>query len=149
MTRKLIRLLAVALATGAMFGAYGKSFSLDLRKLRQDGARAKLLVAAPVPDEGTLRSFDLDAGVANVGAVALGDELTFALFDDVTLTLVLKEKLPTPLGGDAFLAEVAGYEGIKTAVVLRTADGLTIDVQDFRNRKYYKVLSTPDRKSVV
>ncbi len=134
----------LALATGATFGAYGKSFSLDLRSPRQGGARAKLLTAAPAPDEGTLRSFDLDAGVADVGAVALGDELTFALFDDVTLTLVLKEKLPTPLGGDAFLAEVAGYEGIKTAVVLRTADGLTIDVQDFRNRKYYKVLSTPD-----
>ena len=144
MTRKLIRLLALALATGAMLGAHGKSFSLDLRRPRQDGARAKLLMAAPAQDEGTLRSFDLDAGVADVGAVALGDELTFALFDDVTLTLVLKEKLPTPLGGDAFLAEVAGYEGIKTAVVLRTVDGLTIDVQDFRNRKYYKVLSTPD-----
>ena len=132
------------LVLGAMLGAYGKSFSLDLRKPRQGGARAKLLMAAPAQDDGTLRSFDLDAGVADVGAVALGDELTFALFDDVTLTLVLKEKLPTPLGGDAFLAEVAGYEGIKTAVVLRTADGLTIDVQDFRNRKYYKVMSTPD-----
>ncbi len=144
MTRKLIRLLAIALATGAMFGAYGKSFSLDLRSPRQGGARARLLTAAPAQDEGTLRSFDLDAGVADVGTVALGDELTFVLFDDVTLTLVLKEKLPTPLGGDAFLAEVAGYEGIKTAVVLRTVDGLTIDVQDFRNRKYYKVLSTPN-----
>ncbi len=144
MTRKLIRSIAIALATGAMFSAYGKSFSLDLRRPRQGGARAKLLMAAPAQDEGTLRSFDLDAGAADVGAVALGDELTFALFDDVTLTLVLKEKLPTPLGGDAFLAEVAGYEGIKTAVVLRTVDGLTIDVQDFRNRKYYKVLSTRD-----
>ena len=144
MTKKLIRAIAIALAAGTMFGAYGRSFSLDLRSPRQGGARAKLLMAAPAPDEGTLRSFDLDAGVADVGAVALGDELTFALFDDVTLTLVLKEKLPTPLGGDAFLAEVAGYEGIKTAVVLRTVDGLTIDVQDFRNRKYYKVLSTPD-----
>ena len=144
MTKKLIQSIALVLATGALFGAYGKSFSLDLRGPRQGGARARLLTAAPAQDEGTLRSFDLDAGVADVGPVALGDKLTFALFDDVTLTLLLKEKLPTPLGGDAFLAEVAGYEGIKTAVVLRTADGLTIDVQDFRNRKYYKVLSTPD-----
>ena len=144
MAKKLIRLIAIALAAGSMFGAYGRSFSLDLRAPRQGGLRANLMSATPAQDEGTLRSFDLDAGVADVGAVALGDELTFALFDDVTLKLVLKEKVPTPLGGDAFLAEAAGYEGVKTAVVLRTADGLMIDVHDFRNRKCYKVLSTPD-----
>jgi len=148
MTRKVSvmtkKLMAMALAAGALFGAYGKSFSLDLREPGQGGARAKLLAPASARDEGTLRAFDLDAGVADVGTVALGDTLTFSLFDDVTLTLTLKEKVPTPLGGDAFLAEVAGYEGIKTAVVLRTADGLTVDVHDFRNRKYYKVLSMPD-----
>ena len=138
------KLVAMALATSALLGAYGRSFSLDLRVPRQSGSRANLMSATPAQDEGAIRSFDLDAGAADVGAVALGDDLTFTLFDDVVLTLTLKEKMPSPLGGDVFLAEVAGYEGIKTAVVLCTADGLTIDVQDFRNRKYYKVLSTPD-----
>ena len=146
MTRRMIvvtnKLLAMALAASAMLGACGKSFSLDLRSPGQGGAR--LMSAAPSQDEGTLRSFDLDAGVADVGEVAVGDALTFTLFDDVTLALVLKEKMPSPLGGDVFLAEVAGYEGIKTAVVIRTADGLTVDVQDFLHKKYYKVLSTPD-----
>ena len=138
------KLMVIALAAGVVFAAYGRSISLDLRNPGQGSARAKLLAAAPAQDEGSLRSFDLDAGAADVGAVALGDDLTFTLFDDVVLTLTLKEKMPSPLGGEVFLAEAAGYEGIKTAVVLRTADGLTIDVQDFRNKKYYKVLSMPD-----
>jgi len=144
MKRKLVQLTTVALAMGAALGAYGKSFSLDLRRPSRDGARMKLMSAAPAQGEGTLRSFDLDAGVADVGAVAVGDVLTFVLFDDVTLTLTLKERLPAPLGGDVFLAEAAGCEGVKTAVVLRTDDGLTIDVQDIRSKKYYKVLSAPD-----
>ena len=139
MSRKLVITL---LAVGSMLGAYGKAFSLDLRGSRQNGARLRLAAAAPTQSEDALRSFDLDAGAANVGEVAVGDELTFTLFDDVTLKLTLKKKMPSPLGGDVFLAEVAGYEGIKAAVVLRTAEGLTIDVQDFRNKKYYKVLST-------
>ena len=138
------KLTVIALAAGVVFAAYGRSISLDLRNTGQGNARAKLLAAAPAQDEGALRSFDLDAGAADVGAVTLGDDLTFTLFDDVVLTLTLKEKMPSPLGGEVFLAEAAGYEGIKTAVVLRTADGLTIDVQDFRNKKYYKVLSMPD-----
>ena len=139
MSRKLVTTL---LAASAMLGAYGRSFTLDLRGPRQSGTRLRLAAAAPTQSEDALRSFDLDAGAANVGEVAIGDELTFTLFDDVTLKLTLKKKMHSPLCGDVFLAEVAGYEGFKTAVVLRTAEGLTVDVQDFRNKKYYKVLST-------
>ena len=143
------RLIILAMAAGAMLGAYGKTFSLDLRAPAKGGAKPRLMASAQPHDDGTLRSFNLDAGVADVGEVAVGDELTFTLFDDVALALTLKEKMPSPLGGDAFLAEVAGYEGIKTAIVLRTVDGLTIDVQDFRNGKYYKVLSTSDGVRVL
>ena len=137
------KLIILAAAAGVMFGAYGKTFSLDLRSAGNGGERPRLAAAAQPRGDGTLRAFDLDAGVADVGAVAFGDELTFTLFDDVALTLTLKEKMPSPLGGDVFLAEVAGYDGIKSAVVLRTTDGLTIDVQDFRNDKVYKVISMP------
>ncbi len=121
---------------------FGKSFTLDLRQTAHKGAAARLLAATPRED-GEIRAVNLDAGVADVGEVAVGDELTFTLFDDVTLKLKLKEKMPAPFGGDAFLAEVAGYEGIKTAVVLCTGDGLTINVQDFRNNRLYKVVSSP------
>ena len=143
------RLIILAMAAGALLGAYGKTFSLDLRAPAKGGARPSLMASAQPHDDGTLRSFNLDAGVADVGEVSVGDVLTFTLFDDVALTLTLKEKTPSLLGGDAFLAEAEGYEGVKTAVVLRTADGLTIDVQDFRNKKYYKVLSTPDGVKVL
>ena len=104
--------------------------------------------AAPPKDDGALRSFDLDAGVADVGEIAVGDELAFTLFDDVAITLELKEKMPSPLGGDVFIAEASGYEGVKNAVVLRTADGLVVDVHDYLRKRVYKVLSTPSGVAV-
>ena len=76
--------------------------------------------------------------------IATGDELIFTLFEDVEITLTLGEQMPSPLGGDVFLAEASGYDGVKNAVVLRTSDGLTIDVQDYINDMVYKVISTPN-----
>ena len=141
------KLMMLAVASVAAVTVFGKSFTLDLRTSttgKQGHARLKLTSTAAVNGEhDAVRVTNLDAGAADVGEVAVGDVLTFTLFDDVTLTLTLKEQMQSPLGGDVFLAEVAGYEGIKTAVVLHTADGLTIDVQDFFNDKVYKVISTP------
>ena len=126
---------------------WGKSHSIDLRQpLAKTGGRAALMAApasAPDAEAGMLRTTDLDVGAADVGEVAVGDELVFTLFDDVRIALSLKRQMPSPLGGDVFLAEANGYDGVKNAVVLRTADGLTIDVQDYLNKKVYKVLSTP------
>ena len=128
----------------AAFISFGKSYSLDLRNPVKNGARTRLLAAAPSKDsDGVLRSFSLDAGAADIGEIVTGDELIFTLFDDVTITLTLGKQMPSPLGGDVFLAEASGYEGVKNAVVLRTEDGLTIDVQDYLNDKVYKVISTP------
>ncbi len=136
--------IAFALGLSPMWSAWGKSFSLDLRQ--QGNAHRpglKLQSNSVKAADGILRSFNLDAGAADVGSVTVGDVLSFTLFDDVTLALTLKEQMQSPLGGDVFLAEVAGYASMRTAVVLRTADGLTIDVQDFLNDKVYKVISDP------
>ena len=138
----------VAVAAWAVCGpAWGTSFTLDLRNRRAGGTRPRLAAAAQEAD-GALRSFALGAGVADVGEVAVGDVLTVTLFDDVTVSLVLKEKMPSPLGGDVFLAEAAGYEGVKNAVVMRTADGLVMDVQDYLRKRIYKVISTADGVTV-
>lgn len=139
------RLIGALLVTGIMLGTHGNTFSLDLRIPRHvGGAVGRLMSAAPAQTDGVLRAFDLDAGVADVGDVAVGDELKLTLFEDVALTLTLKEKMPSPLGGDVFIAEASGYEGVKNAVVLRTADGLVVDVQDYLNKRVYKVISTAD-----
>ena len=123
--------------------AMGRTFNIDLRApASRSGGLAKAPMSQPASIEGTLRKVNLDVGAADIGAVEVGDELSFTLFDDVTIGLVLKENMPSPLGGDAFIAEVSGYDGIKNAVVLRTADGLTVDIQDYLNRKVYKVIST-------
>ena len=117
----------------------GRTLSFDLRP---PVAARRMVSAAPSSQGSVLRSVRLGAGVAAAeGEIGIGDELVFALFDDVTITLTLKEKMQSPLGGDVFLAEVSGYEGMKTAVVLSTEDGLTIDVQDFLKNKVYKVIS--------
>ena len=138
------RLIVALLATGVMLGVHGKTFSLDLRNQRHGDAGARLMSTTLASSDGTLRSFDLNAGVADVGEVIVGDELVFTLFDDVTIALTLKEKMPSPLGGDVFIAEASGYEGVKNAVVLRTADGLVIDVQDYLNKRVYKVISASE-----
>ena len=127
---------------------YCRSFSLDLRSRRPTVLRNMTASSQPAEDGGVLRSFNLDAGVADVGDVAVGDELEFSLFDDVSLTLTLTAKMPTPLGGEAFLAETAGYDGVKNAVVLKTANGLTVDVQDYHSGRVYKVISTKTGVSV-
>ena len=138
----------MVMAVGCMMAGElsGKAFSLDLRPVSEKAeSRAQVnaksaSAASESPD--CIRRTTLDAGRADVGAVSVGDELSFTLFNDVEVKLVLKKKMPAPLGGDAFIAEVAGCDGVKSAVVLRTADGLTVDVQDCGNNKFYKVIST-------
>lgn len=126
--------------------SWGRSISFDLRQAADGGVAPRLKMSSPVSDAASLsgssalRFFDLDAGTAAVaGDLAPGDELTFALFDDVTVTLRLTERMGAPIGGEVFLAEASGCPGVKNAVVVSNADGLTIDVQDFANGKVYKV----------
>ena len=131
------------LAAGCLMAvtALGSNFSLDLRGPATGGGGKRLKAQQNVQD-GILRKVSLDTGAADVGALQVGDTLSLTLFDDIAIDLELKEKMPSPLGGEAFIAEASGYEGIKTAVVLNTADGLTIDIQDYLNQKVYKVIST-------
>ena len=139
--------------------AWGRSLSIDLRASSAtsgapssvSGARSPRLLsssAAADREEGTLRRVNLAAGMASVGEVDIGDELEFTLFDDVKITLRLTDRSPSLLDGDVFLAEASGYDGVKNAVVLRTAEGLTVDIQDFLNDRVYKVISTPDGVTV-
>ena len=131
------------LAAGCLMAvtALGRMIPIDLRAPTTGGKNR--LMSQQGGQDGILRKASLDIGAADVGALELGDTLALTLFDDIAIDLVLKEKMPSPLGGEAFIAEASGYEGIKTAVVLRTDDGLTIDIQDYRNKKVYKVISTP------
>ena len=138
--KETVKGLVVLFVLGACT-AWGRFVSVDLRRPVSPRAAARLMSATP-NDSGTLRHVDLDAGAAEVGDVDVGDELEFTLFDDVRITLLLADRSPSLLGGDVFLAEASGYGGVKNAVVLRTEDGLTVDVQDYLNDRVYKVIST-------
>ena len=104
----LSRLMVVVACCMAAGGLSGKSFSLDLRPVSaKAGSRAQVNAkSASVPrgNPDCIRRTSLDAGSADVGAVAVGDELSFTLFNDVEMKLVLRKKMPAPLGGDAFIA---------------------------------------------
>ena len=130
--------------------AWGRAFSLDLRRPAQRGAGTRLLAQAPCAGEdGNVRDYSLGAGAAEIGEVAVGDRISFTLFDDVELTLSIAKRMPSRLDGEVFLAEVEGYGGMKSAVVLRTGDGLTVDVQDVQGGKTYKVISAAGGVRVV
>lgn len=134
----MLYILAVLVFSGP---AWGKTFSLDLRGSRTGSGSSARLMSTFSPATAR-RTVSLDAGVTDVGAVTVGDRLSLKMFDDVLLTLTLVRRMPSPLGGDVFLAELDGYGGMKSAVVLRTGAGLTFDVQDTLKGKVYRVVAT-------
>ena len=146
-SRRYILVLSFLAATAMAGLAWGRAMALDLRGEASPSVPhgiQLLSASAPEDDGGTIRSTSLAAGATDVGAVDVGDVLSLTLFDDVSVLLTLRERMPSPLGGDVFLAEVEGLDGVKRAVVLRTEDGLTVDIQDFPGKKVYKVVTTAD-----
>ena len=130
--------VASALAFAGVASA--RTVALDLRAASAP-TRGRAALQAPAPSaDGVLRRTRLGAGATGVGAVSTGDEISCTLFDDVSMTLSLRERVDCPLGGEAFLA--ATSDGARNAVVLRTPDGLSLDVRDADSGRVYKVASS-------
>ena len=122
------------------------NMTLDLRPPARPARPVRLLAAAP---SGSLvQSATLAPGAAATDALAVGDSLTFLLFDDAEIRVALVERMESPLGGDAFLGEVSGYGGVRNAVVLRTDDGLTVDIQDFAHDRVFTIVSDAEGVAV-
>lgn len=133
-TRFLPLLAAVSLVSA--FPSEAARFTLDLR------APAGASVSAAAPEEAScLRSASLPPGAAAAAPLAAGDTVDFLLFDGTSFSVVLAERMESPLGGEAFLGEVAGYGRVKNAVVLQTPEGITADIQDFARGRVYTVVS--------
>jgi hypothetical protein len=110
--------------------------ALDLR------APAGGAVSSAVPQgPSCLRSAVLPPGAAAAAPLAAGDTVDFLLFDGTSFSVTLAERMESPLGGEAFLGEVAGCGGVKNAVVLQTPEGLFADIQDFARGRVYTVVS--------
>ncbi len=88
-----------------------------------------------------LQTATFPAGVTATGALSVGDTLAFLLFEDTEIRVKLSERMESPLGGEAFIGTVSGYDGVKNAVVLQTAEGLMVDVQDFARSRTYTIVS--------
>lgn len=118
------------------------SFAAEVRvDLRPSPQRARM-ANVEAQELGILRHASLSAGATSVDKLSVGDVIDFVLFDDVERTVVLKEKLDTPLGGAAFIGTVEGYEGMMNAVVVQSEAGLQVDLQDFEKGRVYTVSSS-------
>ena len=148
--RRLLSALSMgvlAFSVSAAGGSGAAEYRLDLRDASSGLPRTTL--AAPQPSEtGVLRRTDLRAGAATLPALKVGDTVALTVFDDVELSVVLKERLESPLGGESFTATLAGYDGLVNAVVVQTPEGLQVDVQDFMNSRVYSVVSSAENTSV-
>ena len=120
-----------------MLSSAAEARSFDLRP----PARARLQAVQPI-HEDAIRTTHLSAGTTQARGLTLGDRLAFQLWDDLSFTLVLKERLESPLGGESFLATVEGRGNWRLATVLETADGLQVEIQDFTRARVYRIVST-------
>ena len=117
-------------------GVYADIRSFDLRP-----ATTRTAHHLSAPMGSCLQSATLPAGATMTGALTVGDVLTFLLFKDTEIRVTLSERMESPLGGEVFIGTVSGYDGVKNAVVLQTADGLTVDIQDFAHSRTYTIVS--------
>ena len=122
--------------------AEAAAMTLNLRSASRPSAIR--LLSAPAPTGSCLQSATLPAGAAATGPLAVGDVITFLLFEDTEIRVTLSERMESPLGGEAFIGTVCGYDGVKNAVVLQTAEGLTVDIQDFAHSRTYTIVSGSD-----
>ena len=131
-------LVAFLLASAGFLDA--ATMTLDLRPPAKAPAAARLRATASAPGS-CLQTATLAAGTATTDALSVGDSLTFLLFDDIEIQVALTERMESPLGGEAFIGAVTGYDGVQNAVVLQTAEGLTVDIQDFARNRVYTIVS--------
>ena len=140
--KRLMELLTVVLLAFAANSAQAVSHKLDLRPKKTSRL---MMAAAPSPNErGVLRTSSLATGVTRLESLAVGDELAISLFDDIERTLVLRKRLESPLGGEAFLATVDGVDGLVCAAVVQTEDGVQVDLQDIGKGRVYTVASSAE-----
>ena len=108
--------------------------------------RANMMRADSVsgaPEKSLLREFTvLRSEAPECAPLSVGDELVVTVFDDVELTLKIKARQPDPLGGGAsFSAEIAGCDGISSASVVQTPEGLQIHAHDFKKDRVYTIFT--------
>ena len=129
-------LLAGVCALAGRVGA--AALTIDLRAATKPSSGTRLLAA---PAGSCLQTGTLAAGATATDALSVGDVLTFLLFKDIEIRITLVERMESPLGGEAFIGTVSGYDGVRNAVVLQTAEGLTADIQDFARSRAYTIVS--------
>ena len=132
-TNVLTLLVACAFASSAD----AATTTIDLRTPPKASSSRRLSSSAG----SCLQTATFPAGATATGALSVGDTFAFLLFEDTEILVTLSERMESPLGGEAFIGTVSGYDGVKNAVVLQTAEGLMVDIQDFARTRTYTIVS--------
>lgn len=139
----LVSLLALATASGLR----AASFSLDYRlPPAKPGAAAKALAAAApaAADSNVLREEFLPAGSvpALAGELAVGDTLSFRLFDGVEVSAVVTDAAPDGDETRTFFGRVGPAGAPRSFVALKSRNGLQAYIQDLQSKRTFTVSAT-------
>ena len=149
--KKLARFMLTAMASTVWIASAAADAVFDFRPLAsnsQNGAVPVLLSTTP-QDVGSLRAHRVKTNVQEtIQEVAVGDTLTFRLFDDKAFRVRLVERLPTRTESQSWMGIAEGYGETINSVVVRTEAGWQLDVQDFQNSRSYHVFSANGEASV-
>lgn len=133
--------IAIVSVCAVAFGGVAAERRLDLRPRSAEKPRLTFASVSPT-EKGVLRQTKLSAGATTLPALEVGDTLALTLFDGVERSVVLQKRLESPVGLESFVATVSGYDGLANAVVVQSAEGLQVDLQDFKNSRVYTVVSS-------
>lgn len=138
-------LCIVFLGVCALLPANAREFSFDLRASTHTTLQS---VAPGAASRCVRRTATARTSTAAARDLAVGDRLSLRLFNDVALTLTLVAREESPLVANAFQAELEGDDGLRTAVVIETENGLLVNVQNLRSGLVYTVVPTEDGTAV-
>ena len=126
----------------AHYSSLAEDIAFDFRPNDVDNTRGayQMLSAKEADNMGILRTHRIKVAAPNMGLeVTDGDMLTFRLFNDREFRVLIVEKLPSVTETESWLGITDGYGETFNSVVVRTADGWQLDVQDFQNGLSYRV----------
>ncbi len=115
-----------------------------------NGKAVSALLSQRIDDVSVLRTHCVrSAAQESEDEVAVGDILTFQLFDDKEFRVRIVERLPSVTAAKSWMGVAEGYGETVNCVVVWTDSGWQLDVQDFQHGRVYRVFSATNGMASV
>ena len=136
------RILSVMSAALLAVSAFAADRVFDFRPQSSSGANVSASLSQRANNVSILRTHCVRADrQESDGEVAVGDILTFQLFNDKEFRVRIVERLPSLTEAKSWMGVAEGYGETVNSVVVWTGHGWQLDVQDFLNGRAYRVFS--------